>query len=140
MLYIKIAIREAIQNIANVLDPEVKVYYENSSDQAAFPYIVFDFDQINTPDEAGDSFVLDIDGYDAPSNGDDTRLDTLMYNLDGNGDLINPTGLNQKIVETNQLYATLNRVDRQPIPEPDKTIKRRRYSYQVSVFEKEEVS
>jgi len=135
MLFVKQAIKTALDEL---LSNDVKSYYEDSSDEATFPYITYDFDQINTPDEAGDSFIVDIDGWDAPSNGDDTTLDTIMYNLDGDGNLESPTGLNQKIVEIDKLFLSMRRVDRQPIPDPDKTIRRRRYSYQVSVFEKEE--
>jgi hypothetical protein len=131
-------IREALQ--ANIRPAGVTngLYYEKASGKATFPYLVFSFEPINTQDESSDSFILDLDGWDAPSNGSTTALETLMRTVDGSGDITNPTGLNYKVITTTKVTLILRRQLRYDIPDTDKTLKRRRYTYLVTSFERSE--
>lgn len=114
------------------------IYYDQASKKAKFPYIVFSFENLFSQDESSESFILNIDGWDAPADGNSEPLEYLMSNLDGNGDIKNPTGLNERVIETDKVLLILRREMRYVIPDDDKTIKRRRYTYQVTIFEKEE--
>jgi len=114
----------------------LNIYYEQASKNAKFPYIVFSFETILSEDESTNTFILNIDGWDAPSNGNTEPLEYLMENLDGDGSMENPTGLDNKVISTDKVTLVLRRELRFTIPDDDKTIKRRRYTYQVTLFEK----
>lgn len=131
-----LAIRKALKDNLLPAGLTVPVYYDQASENATFPYIVFSFEPINTQDESSDTFILDIDGWDQPANGDTVPLETTMETIDGDGNIQNPTGLNEKIIITNDVTLILRRENRYSIPDEDKSIKRRRYTYQVTVFER----
>ena len=132
-----LSIRTALQN--NILPAAVSttpLYYDLAAERAVFPYIVYSFEPITTDDESSDTFILDIDGWDAPANGDTTTLESLLEVIDGSGDLTSPSGLNEKVIITSDVTLILRREARYSIPDDDKTIKRKRYTYQVTVFER----
>jgi hypothetical protein len=116
----------------------IKVYYDEATEKAPFPYIVYSFEPIITQDESSDTFILDVDGWDAPPTRDTEPLERLMERIDGDGNLENPTGLNERVIITDRVTLILRREGRYSIPDEDKTIKRRRYTYQVTVFERSE--
>lgn len=131
-----LAIRRAIK--ANILPAgtTADVFYEDADDGATFPYIVYSFEPIETSDESASYMILDIDGWDAPANGDTEPLEALMEKIDGDGSLTLPTGMNEKVIITDEVTLVLRRSNRYPIPQKDKKIKRRRYTYQVTIFER----
>lgn len=132
-----IDIRTALQ--ANIIPASISttpLFYETAGKKTAKPYVVFSFEPISTVDESSDNFIVNIDGWDIPANGNTTALETLMKTIDGNGDITNPTGLNQKIINTSTVTLALRRINRFSIVESDTTVKRKRYQYQVTSFER----
>jgi hypothetical protein len=131
-------IRAALQ--ANILPAAVSttdLYYDVADQDATPPYIVYSFEPINTQDESSDAFFLNIEGWDTPTDGDTTELENLMKAIDGNGDIKAPTGLNEKVISTSAITMILRRENRLSIIDSDVTVKRRRYQYLVTSFEKE---
>lgn len=130
-------IRTALQaNLLPIAAATTDLYFELADEEATFPYIVYSFDPISTDDESGNSLILNVDGWDAPSNGDSTTLEQLMQTIDGDGNIQNPTGLNEKIITTTEVTIILRRALRYAIPDNDPTIKRKRYTYNLTVFER----
>ena len=129
-------IRKALMDNLLPAGLTVPVYYDQASEKAAYPYIVFSFEQISTQDESSDTFILDVDGWDNPAGGNTVPLETTMQTIDGDGNLQNPTGLNEKVIITDTVTLILRRDQRYAIPDDDKSIKRRRYTYQITVFER----
>jgi hypothetical protein len=105
-----------------------RVFHENAPDDSIYPYLVYDLPNSND-DGSLEQFVLDVDGWDFPSNGDTTALETLMDNVDKQ--------LHRKTVVINgTLSMTFYRENRLPLKDDDIRIRRRKYVYQVRTHEK----
>lgn len=130
-----IKLRKAIQDYLDTVHP--RVYFQDADTDAAYPYLVFDFDDISREDEAFDRAILDIDGWDQPANGDTIPLYQLMETLDGDGNIENPTGLRNRSIMTEDLILVFRRSFRTALPtDNNRTIKRVRYTYAVAVYER----
>ncbi len=129
-------IRKAIKQNILPSGVSVKVRYDNARAGDPFPYIVFSFDPIVVQDESTEKFILNVDGWDEPMNGDSVPLETLMKQIDGNGELDNPSGLNKKVIHTDEVTLILSRELRYSIPDKNKRLKRIRYTYQVLALER----
>ncbi len=115
---------------------DVKLRYKQAKKSDKFPYVVFDYDFISSQNESFDKFVLEIDGWDYVKNGSTVRLERLMEQIDGNGDIENPTGLNRKTIDTDGVIMQLDRDSRMTIPDSKEGIQHIRYTYSVTVFER----
>jgi hypothetical protein len=105
-----------------------RVFHEHAPDNSLYPYLVYDLPNSND-DGSLEQFVLDIDGWDYPANGDTTALETLMDNVDKQ--------LHRKTVVINgTLSMTFYRENRLSLKDDDPRIKRRKYVYQVRTHEK----
>lgn len=130
-----IELRKAIQTYLETVHP--RVYFQDADPDAAYPYLVFDFDDISSEDEAFDRAILDIEGWDQPVTGDTLPLYQLMETLDGDGDISNPTGLRNRSIMTEDIVLVFRRSFKTGIPnDDDRTIKRVRYTYAVAVHER----
>lgn len=115
----------------NVLDEggnsKSRVHYENAPDDTGYPYLVYDLPN-SIDDGSLEQFVLDVDGWDYPVNGDTTALETLMDKVD--------KALHRKTVVIDaQLAITFYRENRIPLKDDDKRIRRRKYVYQIRTHE-----
>jgi hypothetical protein len=120
-----IELRKTIKSSLQSIHPQV--YYENAPDDAGYPYLVYDLPN-SIDDGSLEQFVLDVDGWDYPSNGDTTALETLMDNADKQ--------LHRKtIVINSELAMTFYRENRLTVRDDDKRIRRRKYIYQVRTHE-----
>ncbi|NOU63177.1 hypothetical protein GC096_03835 [Paenibacillus sp. LMG 31461] len=118
-----IALRTAIQSMLKAQHP--RVYYELASESASFPYLVYDLPN-SFDDGTMENFVLHVDGWDSPVNGDTIALETLMEKID--------QSLHRKVIRTNGMAFIIYRDNRLSLLDDDKRIRRRKIIYQVRTF------
>ncbi len=117
-----------------------RVYFaDDAPADAEYPYIVYDI--LDIPDNGQGHQVanIDIDGWDAPADGDTTELENLMELINGDGNvksLGGPSGLNKKVLTAEKIKAVFFLDRKLPLTEADKSIKRRKYVYQARFFER----
>lgn len=119
-----IKLRTALTSILKEVHP--KVYYEKASSKATFPYVVFNFSN-SIDDGSLEQFVLDVDAWDSPIDGDTTTLETLISNIDQK--------LNRSSIAIDNIRATIFRDNRLVLEDDDPSIRRRKYIYQVRTYE-----
>ncbi len=117
--------RTAIQSFLKSIHQ--RVYFQIAPENTTYPYLVFDITQILDDGETMQVAVVDIDGWDMPSTGDTTVLETLMANVNT---------LNKSVLTKDEITATfyLDRI--LPLLDDDKRIRRRKYIYQAKIFER----
>ncbi|CAM4186308.1 hypothetical protein L1N85_11410 [Paenibacillus alkaliterrae] len=84
-----------------------------------------------------EDFTLEVDIWDAVTRSgyDPDAIDNLSKTIDGNGDIINPTGLNRyEYRNPGVIHAKFYRINRSMIPDPDSRLRRRQLRYQVQVY------
>lgn len=107
------------------------VFNETADDSTNFPYVVFSFP--NSIGHIREDFIFRVDVWD--NQQDTARLETLVNNIDGDGDVLNATGLNMKnIFVEGKVAATVYKENRQTIPDNDKTLHRRQLVYTVTTY------
>jgi hypothetical protein len=131
MIDLKIVINNYLKSI------HPSSYFQFAPTDADFPYIVYHFPNVSSDGELQEINVVDIDGWDRPENGDTTVLENLMSKINGNGDLINPTGLNKRLLSNNNVAVSFYLDTKLPLTDTDPLIKRRKYVYQARLFNKE---
>lgn len=120
-----IKIRKVINDYLKTLHSQV--YYQQPPEDASYPYLVFDFPQSLPDGEGLEVITVDIDGWDAPKNGDTTVLENLMTNVNA---------LDKNVLVQDGLRATFYLENRLSLTDDDKRIRRRKYIYQARVFER----
>lgn len=119
-----IELRKVIKEV--ILEAHPSVFYEEAPDDAPYPYIVF-----NLPNSLSngvfENFVLEVDGWDAPENGDTTALEMMM-------DAVDKALQRKTFVIADNLFFSLYRDSRETITEKDSRIKHRRYTYQARTY------
>lgn len=120
--------RKAIQSFLKSINS--RVYFQIAPKEAIFPYLVYDITQILDDGESIQIAVVDIDGWDMPTNGDTSSLETLMETVN----TLNKTILTEDTV-TAAFY--LDRV--LPIIDDDKRIKRCKYVFEAKIFERSDI-
>jgi hypothetical protein len=147
-------VRQGIYTLLKTAHP--RIWFQRAPKNAQFPYVTFDLPN-SYDDGSVESFVLDVDGWDMPANGDSTDLETMMGAVDGalNGAVVTSEyvlyGLTMNgFFAPAQPYSvgglsvlkdlTLRiLLDNRLAPqEDDPKIMRRTYVYQVKVFERRE--
>ena len=123
------ALRAAIQDFLKSVHP--RVHYHRADPNGAYPRLVFDL-PTSFDDGNFEIFQLEVDGWD--NNPDTSALEDLMAAVDGDGDLDNPTGLNKRTIDADNLTAQVYREQRLSVPDDDPRIRHRQYTYQVRVF------
>ena len=111
-----------------------RVHFQAAPENAPFPYLVYDFPNISPDGESMDLAMVDIDGWDSPTNGDTAALETLMALVNGNGNLISPTGLDKATLFTEAIAVTFYLDIKIPLRDDDPRIRRRKYIYQAKLF------
>lgn len=103
-----------------------RVYYQNAPSGATFPHLVFDLP--NAIDQGGppEVWVLDVDGWD--KGVDTAALDTLMESVDS-------VLQRQTLVAGGARAQVYRDIRLAPITEDNTELKRRRYTYQVRVYQ-----
>lgn len=115
-----IELRKIIQSFLRTKHP--RVYFEAAKDDALYPYVVYALPN-SMDDLSMERFILEVDGWDMPANGDTTALETLMSIVDAE--------LHRKTVMVNGISATLYRENRLSLTDDDQRIRRRKYIYQI---------
>lgn len=129
-----IALRKTVKDY--LLTKHPRVYFKRAPKGATFPYLVIDFQPSFTPDEGREQLLIDIDGWDKPTDGDSTALETLMESVNGDGNLENPTGLDRQSITANDILALFRLESRDPLDDEDPAILRRKYTYNTTVYER----
>lgn len=119
-----IELRKAIK--AAIKEVHSEVYFEKATDDSPYPYIVFDLPN-SISNGALENFVLEVEGWDAPTNSDTTGLEMMM-------DAVDKALQRKTFVIADNLFFSLYRDGRESINENDSLIKRRRYTYQARVY------
>jgi hypothetical protein len=118
-------LRQALQ--AHFKKTHGQVFFQQAPDTASFPHLVYNVETYG--DGEGYQLVtLDIDGWDAPENGDTTALEMLMSMI--NASMDKTTLIAENMVVTFYLDRKL------PLKDDDPRIKRRKYIYQGRLFER----
>ena len=127
-------LKKIVQGFLKSVHPRVS--FQNAPEKGVYPYIVYKITQIPDDGEGLRTPIVDIYIWDSPSDGDATVLETLVESINGNGDIINPTGLNKKILSNGATTAVfyLDRV--LPPDEDEKRLKYRVCAYGVKLFKR----
>jgi hypothetical protein len=119
-----VELRKAIQASLKSIHP--RVYFQYAPNEAVYSYLVYDFPN-STDDGLMERFVLEVDGWDRPTDGDTTSLEKLMDNADKE--------LHRKVIVVNgELALIFYRENRLSLPDDDQRIKRRKYVYQIRTY------
>lgn len=105
-----------------------RVYFQHAPDTATFPYLVYNIPSLYDDGEGHQLITLDIDGWDAPSDGDTTALETLMAKVN--------KGMNKKTIVTEDFAVTFYLDSKLILEDDDPRIERRKYVYQGRLFER----
>ena len=112
-----------------------RVYYQTAPSKAKFPYIIHDLPNAIDSGEPPEVWVLDVDGWDQggesgglDESGDSGALDALMELVDAE--------LHRKTLFVSDARVQIYRDMRlAPVTEENDRLKRRRYTYQVRVYQ-----
>lgn len=118
-----VELRKMIQTVLKSKAP--RVYFQDAPEDAVFPYVVYDLPN-SIDDGTMENFRLEVDGWDAPANGDTTNLETLMDSID--------KALHREVKRVSGFAAVFYRDNRMALLDDDKRIRRRKYIYQVRTF------
>jgi len=110
------------------------VYLEQAPEDAVFPYVTFRLsNSFELEDREDYTCVVDI--WDANSTAP-TEIESLVRQIDGNGDRFDPSGLNGlKYYTSTGIAARIYREAKAMVPDPDEAIRRRRLRYRVIVYD-----
>jgi len=108
--------------------------YDSVPETAAIPYVTFRLGSSFTDEnQKMERFTLTIDCLDNKS--DTTALDTLAGSIDGDGAIVNATGLHRKrYFLDGTLQATFYREARLELDDEDPQIRRRQLRYEVQAY------
>jgi hypothetical protein len=128
-------LRKAINAFLETKHP--RVYFQQADTKAAFPYLVFDLPNMFDSGDSPVIYVLDVDGWDDDAN--TAVLEELMETVDGDGNESNPTGLRRRVLavgENSRAAVYRDAMLAPPPPTDEPKLRRRRFSYQVRVYER----
>lgn len=91
-----------------------RVYRNKATKSPIFPYVVFRLESVS-PSSPSDDYYLNVDIYE-DSESSVRPMEDLADSIDGNGNYLDPTGLNQKTINTDLFSAYFDREQRQHIP------------------------
>lgn len=100
------------------------VFFEQATDDALYPHVVFGFREIDLGDLARQDYVLEIDVWDKGTS--TTNVDELSDKIE---DLLQA----QNLPQTN-ILPTFYKIDRKSLPDSDKSIKHRLIRFQIQNY------
>lgn len=118
-----IELRMAVQSLLKSVHP--RIYFEVAAKKKDYPYLVFDLPN-SIDDGSMENFVLEVDGWDSPDDGDTTALEVLMHGVD--------VALHRAVIRTTNSVLIIYRENRLSLRDDDERIRRRKYRYQVRIF------
>jgi hypothetical protein len=112
-----------------------RVFDEQAPAKVEYPYIVFSLDYSDTDDnQRMEVFDMTVDVFDNKQF-DRTSIDALIGSIDGDGAMVNATGLHRKHYFVDSiLRADLYRVNRDTIYEKDENISHIQLEYEVYTY------
>lgn len=109
------------------------VYYERADNISSFPYVVFNLTDSFGVEGNREDFTLEIDVWDNTQN--TLTLETIVGNIDGDGDLFDATGLHRRLITSLDLFsAKIYRDRRINITDTDERIRRRHLKYDIQCY------
>jgi len=123
-----IEFRKALSAKLTAINSEV--YHQRASDNAEFPYLVYEITNIDYGGEPGsDIYYIEIEGWDKSETGDTTILETLMAAV--------KAGLEKQTITHGSITAAFFIENQLALDnDNDEQIIRRRQSYQAKVYER----
>lgn len=118
-----IEIRKVISTYLKTLHP--RVYFQQATSEAIYPYIVYNIPTIYCDGEGGEIVTLDIDGWDSNDTGDTTVIENLMLTINT---------LDKKVLATDNVSVVFYLENKLALTDTDKTIKRRKYTFSGRVM------
>lgn len=109
-----------------------RVFYEDAPDDAIYPYVVYDFPSSLENYSNREDFMLDVDIWDNATN--TKPIETLVGDINGDGDIDIPTGLHRKLIYINGVSAKIYKEGRFNIRDEDKRIKHRQLKYRIQTY------
>jgi hypothetical protein len=108
--------------------------YDSVPENAVLPYTTYSLDSSFTDtNQKLEHFTLIVDNCD--NNSDTTALETVTGIIDGDGDKVSATGLNEKkYYVSGTLQASFYREGRFEVPDEDPAIRRRQLRYEVQAY------
>ncbi|WP_335871963.1 hypothetical protein [Bacillus sp. 2205SS5-2] len=129
-----IEITEITRDFLKTIHP--RVYFSLKSNNAKYPFITFEINDVTPHSESLDFYSIDVDVWDLPLNNDDLPVDNLNKQINGNGDIVSPTGLNRKTLNNESATVTYALDRTIPLDEEGTGIKRRKNVYHARLFER----
>jgi len=115
---LKILLQTKLKTIAT------NVFFENATDDALFPHIVFNFRTIDLGDLSRQDYILEVDVWDKGNS--TTKVDELSDKVE---DLLHMQNLPQS-----HILPTFYKIDRKSIMDEDKKIKHRLIRFQIQNY------
>lgn len=116
-----IELRKVIQSKINTI---INSYYRKADAKAAYPYAVFNFENIDLGDINRDDLILIVDIW---AHGDDTSF--IEEAADKIEEIFNAANLPNEYV-----LPTFYRISRKPVDDEDKMIQRRELKFQIQNY------
>ena len=101
-----------------------KVFFEQATDDALYPHVVFNFRTIDLGDLSREDYILEIDVWDKGNS--TTQVDELSDKIE---DLLQAKNLPQT-----HILPTIYKIDRKAILDQDKSIKHRLIRFQIQNY------
>ena len=130
-----IKLRTELNKILKEIHPNVtvdgksmsRVHFQGALDTTPFPYIVYDLPQSYLADDQ-ETFNLDVDVWDKPSDGNTTELETLCSSI--------WKVLNRYYHIDDDIQFTIYRASRHTVDDDDRTIKRRLLTFNIKYHDR----
>lgn len=107
-----------------------RVWYKKAPVSAQFEYLTYSFQNATADGEGFNLVVLEVDGWDMPLNGNTTRIETLMHEV--------AKKLDKKVLTSNDLAVAFYLNQKLDLDDEDERIERRKYTFEMRVFERGE--
>jgi len=105
-----------------------KLYFHKAPKGAELPYLIYDIPTISDDGEGFELVTLDIDGWDAPADGDSAPLETFMAAINSK--------LNKLSIVTDNIVISFYLDSKLVLPDDNPKIIRRKYIYQARLYER----
>jgi len=104
-----------------------RIFHEEATQGAEFPYAVYNFPNSTQTARPREDFILEIDVWHYSEDRNFLPLETLTDNIDSHMQRLHH-------YEAGKLQASIYRINRLSLPEPEPNIRRRQLRYQVNTY------